>query len=120
MRTPLTSLVALAAVLALSACGDPAPKPSPETDKPAEQSAVLPQEKAVIGAAPASAGPEASCASTLGEEAAAALVKRCIAVSPATRPPCNVANPCTLSQGEIDRSCAMYGPGEAKPAECAA
>ena len=53
-----------------------------------------------------------------GEPVAARLVQRCIAVSPATHPPCNVANPCALIQGEIDRACEMYGPGEAKPGEC--
>ena len=36
-------------------------------------------------------------------EAAQRLVDRCIAVSPATHPPCNVANPCEMIQGEIDR-----------------
>ena len=60
------------------------------------------------------------CSADIGEAKAATLVKRCIAVSPATHPPCNAQNPCALIQGEIDRSCAMYGPGETKPAECAA
>lgn len=129
MRKTLTSFVALAAVLALSACSDPAPKPSPETYKPGEQSTVMPEDappqeeagsednSAPNAAADAeTAGP---CSTTLGAAASAKLVARCIAVSPATHPPCNVANPCDLIQGEIDRSCAMYGPDEAKPAECA-
>lgn len=129
MRKTLTPFIAMAAVLALSACGDPAPKPAPETYKPGEQSTVMPddappQEEAGADedkAAPASAEQEtaSACAATLGSAKAAALVKRCIAVSPATHPPCNVANPCEMIQGEIDRSCAMYGPDEAKPAECA-
>ena len=132
MRKTLTSLVALAAVLALAACSDPAPKPSAETYKPAEQSTVMPddappQEEASDGQAseaeatpvPEVAGADTTCATTLGAAKAAALVKRCIAVSPATHPPCNVANPCEMIQGEIDRSCAMYGPDEAKPAQCA-
>ena len=55
-----------------------------------------------------------------GAEAAQRLVDRCIAVSPATRPPCNVANPCEMIQGEIDRSCEMYAAGETRPAECGA
>lgn len=63
---------------------------------------------------------ERPCRESLGEAASARLVERCIAVSPATRPPCNAANPCDLIQGEIDRSCAMYGPDEQKPKECAA
>src|SRR5690606_10573611 len=56
---------------------------------------------------------------TLGEAASARLVQRCIAVSPATRPPCNAANPCDQIQGEIDRSCAMWTrDGETPPKEC--
>jgi hypothetical protein len=59
------------------------------------------------------------CLETLGEAASARLVQRCIAVSPATRPPCNSANPCDLIQGEIDRSCAMWTrDGETPPKEC--
>ena len=129
MRKTLTSFIALAAVLALSACGDPAPKASPETYKPTDASTVMPvdappqEEAASDDAAVTSEAPgeEATgpCSATLGSAQAAALVRRCIAVSPATHPPCNVANPCDLIQGEIDRSCAMYGPDEAKPAECA-
>ena len=63
-------------------------------------------------------GEPGSCLSEIGPDASARLVQRCIAVSPATRPPCNVANPCAMIQGEIDRSCAMYATGEARPAEC--
>lgn len=59
-----------------------------------------------------------NCREAIGETASARLVQRCIQVSPATHPPCNAANPCALIQGEIDRSCAMYGPGETKPKEC--
>ena len=72
---------------------DMAPRPVPVTDEP--------------------------CRDAIGETASARLVQRCIQVSPATHPPCNAANPCALIQGEIDRSCAMYGPGETKPKECA-
>lgn len=59
------------------------------------------------------------CRETLGEAASARLVQRCIAVSPATRPPCNSANPCDLIQSEIDRSCALWTrDGETPPKEC--
>jgi len=61
----------------------------------------------------------APCSDTLGAAPAAALVQRCIAVSPATHPPCHVSNPCTLIQNEIERSCAMYGPGEDRSEACA-
>jgi hypothetical protein len=60
----------------------------------------------------------ASCEAAIGRGAADALVERCLAVSPATRPPCNVANACAMIQEEIDRSCAMFD-GD-RPAECSA
>lgn len=65
-------------------------------------------------------GEPGSCLAEIGEARSKRLVERCIAVSPATRPPCNSANPCDMIQGEIDRSCAMYGPDEVKPKECGA
>lgn len=135
MRKALTSFIALAAGLALAACGDPKPaETGPESlaaDTAAvEQSAVMPedappQEEAMSEAdSPATnyaSGEDAPgpCSDTLGNAQAASLVRRCIVVSPATHPPCNAANPCAMIQDEIDRSCAMYGPGEDKPAECA-
>ncbi len=63
-------------------------------------------------------GPQQSCAEAIGREAAQKLVDRCIAVSTATHPPCNAENTCKVIQDEIDRSCAAYGAGEKKPAEC--
>lgn len=50
-----------------------------------------------------------SCAAELGPRGAAMLVKQCIAVSPATRPPCNAANSCQLIEDEILRGCALAG-----------
>ena len=58
------------------------------------------------------------CRAQIGEAAAARLVERCIQVSPATRPPCNAANPCDLIHGEIDRSCKLWERGGDAPAEC--
>lgn len=60
-----------------------------------------------------------SCLEERGEPAAKRLVERCIAVSPATRPPCNVANPCQMIESEIKRGCDFFKDDE-KPAECAA
>jgi hypothetical protein len=91
----------------------PAPAPEMPADAP-------PQEEVDPALAMTPAGAPVSCLNDIGAEAAQRLVDRCIAVSPATHPPCNVANPCEMIQGEIDRSCEMYAPGEAKPAECAA
>ncbi len=50
---------------------------------------------------------EQSCDKELGKKAAAELVKRCLAVSPATRPPCHASNPCWMISAEIARGCGM-------------
>ena len=47
-----------------------------------------------------------TCTDSIGAAAAQKLVDRCIAVSPATHPPCNADNICAMIQDEIDRSCA--------------
>ena len=121
MRLPI---LLTAALLLVAACDQQAAPGAPDAAAPAAEAApepmmpadAPPQEEAV---APVEASSTA-CEQDQGPEAARRLVERCIAVSPATRPPCNVANPCQMIQDEIDRSCAMYGPGETKPAECAA
>jgi hypothetical protein len=59
-----------------------------------------------------------SCREAIGAAASARLVERCIQVSPATRPPCNAANPCVLIQGEIDRACKLWERDGNPPAEC--
>ena len=95
----------------------PKPKTEPEAVAPEpETPSVTPAITPVV----APAGTPGSCLAEIGEARSKRLVERCIEVSPATRPPCNSANPCDMIQGEIDRSCAMYGPDEAKPKECAA
>ncbi len=61
-----------------------------------------------------------TCSDELGQAAAQKLANQCIAVSPATHPPCNVANTCQMMRDEIKRACDLYAAGEKKPAECAA
>lgn len=61
---------------------------------------------------------EVPCREAIGAVASARLVERCIQVSPATRPPCNAANPCDLIQGEIDRSCKLWERDGDPPAAC--
>ena len=101
-------LIILAATLVLSAaCQAPVTAPEPEARLPTSPS---PPERVQISETP--------CRQAIGEAASAKLVERCIAVSPATRPPCHAANPCDLIQSEIDRACAQY-PAAARPAECA-
>lgn len=125
MRRTVLAVIAVTAFVA--SCGQPsepagsAPAPSADAaSAPVMPADAPPQEEvdpAILTTAP---GAPASCVDDIGPAAAQRLVQRCIAVSPATRPPCNVANPCAMIQGEIDRSCEMYAPGEARPAECAA
>lgn len=120
------TLVALLAVTALAAAcrqpaETPAADPASEAAPPEMPADAPPQEEvdpAVVAAAPPA--PAASCLDEIGPSASARLVERCVAVSPATRPPCNAANPCELIQSEIDRACEMYPPGQTRPAECGA
>lgn len=125
-RVRLSLVLMSAAALSLSACGGS--EPAPETvETPATEAAPVAAPPAMMpdDAPPQEEAPDeveataaTTCREEIGEAASARLVERCIAVSPATRPPCNALNPCEMIQGEIDRSCAQYG--DDKPAECAA
>lgn len=91
------------------ATAEAAPEPVMPADAPPQEDAIAPMEAS-----------STACELDIGSDAAVALASRCTRVSPASHPPCNPANPCQMIQDEIDRACAMYGPGETKPAECAA
>jgi len=94
----------------------PAPAAAPSTSSPAVSS-----DAALAPVAPSAPTERTACRDEIGQAAAQALVQRCIQVSPATHPPCNVANPCEMIQGEIDRSCALWSrDGETPPKECSA
>ena len=122
MRRTVLALLATTALVA--ACQQPAEtpaaEPAAEAAPPVMPADAPPQEEVDPALAAAPPGQPAACLDEIGPAASARLVERCIAVSPATRPPCNAANPCAMIQGEIDRACEMYGPDEAKPAECGA
>jgi len=145
MKRPALAASLLALSLALAGCGQPQPAPAdtptagadaklsqepidavPYTAEPAPAPVAPPKPKTeaapepVVSKPAEPAGDPGSCLAEIGEARSKRLVERCIQVSPATRPPCNIANPCEMIQGEIDRSCAMYGPDETKPKECAA
>jgi len=140
MRPALAaSFVALSLVLAGCGQSEPSPAETPTADAslsqapidavpytpepapaPAPASPPKPKPEPVVSEPAAPVGEPGSCLAEVGEARSKRLVERCIQVSPATRPPCNIANPCAMIQGEIDRSCAMYGPDETKPKECAA
>jgi len=119
-------ILALLAIASLAAACSPAPPKETASENPASSSVIVAETArssieipATVSSATASPG-DGTCLSEIGKAASDRLVERCIMVSPATHPPCNAANSCQMIQGEIDRSCAMYGPDEKKPAECAA
>jgi hypothetical protein len=58
----------------------------------------------------------ASCTSEVGAARANQYVEQCRDVSPATRPPCNASNACSLIIAEIRRGCAFLK--EDAPAYC--
>ncbi len=125
---PALALISLMA-LSLAACGSPEAPATPEqtavAEPIAEQPPVMPddappQEEEAAPESENLGAADRTCTDSIGEAAAVRLAERCTMVSPASHPPCNPANACALIQDEIDRSCAMYGPGETKPEECAA
>ncbi|MFK0297848.1 hypothetical protein ACIQTU_01380 [Brevundimonas sp. NPDC090276] len=117
VNTPLTQEPIDAVPLKDAPVAPPKPKTEP---KPKPEAVASEPEAPAVEPAVTPVGDPGSCLAEIGEARSKRLVERCIKVSPATRPPCNSANPCEMIQGEIDRSCAMYGPDEAKPKECAA
>lgn len=100
-----------ACLLALGACG-PSPKEEATTSAPAAQAdaSLAPastEAPAMTPSAKADAGP-LSCADEIGATAAQKRADLCRQVSPATRPPCNVANSCAMIEDEIARSCSLF------------
>lgn len=62
-----------------------------------------------------------ACRDEIGPAAAKRLAAQCRDASPATHPPCNVANPCAMMREEIARSCKMFEASSPLPADlCAA
>jgi hypothetical protein len=60
-----------------------------------------------------------SCTTEKGARRARLLVSQCLQVSPATHPPCNAQNSCSLIVDEIKRGCALLDRNQA-PAFCKA
>ena len=139
------ALAAALLALSLAACGQPQPAPAPapaetppsgvdtklsqepidavpfkEAPPPAPVAPPKPKTEPVVSepVAAAPVGEPGSCLAEMGEARSKRLVERCIAVSPATRPPCNSANPCDMIQGEIDRSCKLWARDGNPPAAC--
>ena len=133
-----TGSAAIAGLLLLFACrpGEPqgasgpadgaafdpgtAPSSAPPSSVPPASAPVLDAAPAATrdaspaGTAEAGAPAEASwvaCSKEVGPAKAAELAKQCLAVSPATHPPCNALNPCSLITDEIKRACALHPSG---------
>lgn len=128
VRVP--AALALAFSLSLAACGSPETTPAAEqaakADPAIDQTPVMPddappqEEEAGVPEGELLGAADRTCTDSIGAAAATRLAERCTMVSPASHPPCNPANACAIIQDEIDRACGQYGPGETKPAECAA
>ncbi len=69
------------------------------------------------GSASVAASTTGTCLNAVGIERSRQLVNECIQVSPATHPPCNAQNACSLIVEEIKRGCALIGQGA--PGFCA-
>lgn len=127
VRVP--AVLALLMAVSVAACGSS--ETSPDEQAPvttsaatAEPSPVIPddappQEEADHAGGEHLGAADRTCTDSIGAAAATRLAERCRMVSTASHPPCNPANACALIQDEINRSCAQYGAGETKPAECA-
>ncbi|MDP5239421.1 hypothetical protein Q9Q94_07755 [Uliginosibacterium sp. 31-16] len=69
-------------------------------------------------AVPGAGAAEKSCRDDIGEAPARLLVRQCIQVSPATRPPCNASNACEMIRDEIKRGCGFLMGEPDVPAFC--
>ncbi|MEP7041709.1 MAG: lysozyme inhibitor LprI family protein [Dokdonella sp.] len=83
-----------------------------QLDCPEGDITCVPRNRAV-----AETGADVACSKSAGQLKAEAYVQQCQQVSPATHPPCNVANACDLMIDEIKRGCAMIDKNA--PAFCA-
>lgn len=132
MKPIALSPVLMAAMCVLGACGDREGE-APDTASRAESGTTASGGIEIVDPVAASAqvsstkletlpateaeGP-VSCSTEIGAKAAERLAKSCRNVSPATHPPCNVANSCAMISDEIARSCALFDEKDAPIADC--
>ncbi|CDX19439.1 exported hypothetical protein [Mesorhizobium sp. ORS 3324] len=74
---------------------------------------------ATAAAAPANQHDTRPCVQSAGKAKSDQYVSQCVQVSPATHPPCNGQNACSMMIDEIKRGCAMIGDNN-PPAFCSA
>jgi len=96
--------------LMLCACGGAPEKPATNAAETAQvaPAPAAPSPVPTLAPAPLLAAGPLSCSADIGPTAADKRAKICRNVSPATRPPCNVANSCAMIEDEIARSCALF------------
>lgn len=80
-----------------------------EVAAPADAASASPVAGASASSAPLTDTDPVACSVSIGAAKAARMVKACLAVSPATHPPCNAANSCAMIEDEIARGCALLG-----------
>jgi hypothetical protein len=129
-----SSALAALLLLALAGCGggapdaggngaptggkDPLTAPAPRQSPGAPETPAPTAPPAGNGLAAAMPSALLSCRQEIGGPAAGRRAALCRAVSPATHPPCNVANSCAMIEDEIARACALIGDGADRPAGC--
>ncbi|WP_192256307.1 lysozyme inhibitor LprI family protein [Mesorhizobium silamurunense] len=93
----------------------------PQTAGGAAPAKAAPVASGAAPAAPAQAGRDDTrpCVQSAGKAKSDQYVSQCIQVSPATHPPCNGQNACSMMIDEIKRGCAMIG-SDNPPAFCSA
>ncbi len=122
------NVLTLRSLMLLSICGlvacsphdkKPADKGPPPVSASAEAVASMESGSDAVSSisSPVALGP-ISCASEIGNRAAEKRAQICIQVSPATHPPCNVANSCAMIEDEIARSCALFDGQSAPMPQC--
>ncbi|HEV7490590.1 MAG TPA: hypothetical protein VGO25_07270 [Rhodanobacteraceae bacterium] len=94
--------VLFAVALAAGSLAHAQSKPVPKADQLALEAASAPN-----AATPAQTSAEVPCSKSAGARKAEEYVQQCLAVSPATHPPCNASNSCELIIDEIKRGCAL-------------
>lgn len=120
-------LLALGLLAGCNSSGSAPAEPASPTETPSAAASAsapdagLPEQETVASASPAASASATAlpapvagqdpvpCSAQAGAAKSAALVRQCIAVSPATHPPCNAANSCALIRNEIARGCALIG-----------
>ena len=119
-RNSLVQALPWACILALSACGSPSREEATESPQVTDTAprAAEPVASATPAAQSAASSDPLSCADEIGATAAQKRADLCRNVSPATHPPCNVANSCAMIEDEIARSCTLFDSKGDRMPEC--